>query len=112
MNAVVPDGGVPDGGGVMPNADGGVVVGLDGGATPEAGVTMGMLVAEPTSLNLGTSAKNVMSAAMKVTLRNLTNQTSGTMQYSFVGGDAARFAMVNSSCAGQIEPAGVCQLFI
>jgi hypothetical protein len=109
-DVVAPDAGVADGGVIVtPGVDGGVV-----NPMPDAGpvLMMGALTAEPTSLNLGMSAKGVMSAAKKVTIRNPSNQTSGTMSYSFVGGDATLFALENSSCAGQIEPGQICELFI
>ncbi|MDZ4694554.1 MAG: choice-of-anchor D domain-containing protein [Deltaproteobacteria bacterium] len=106
---VNPDGGVPDAGSVTPGPDGGVVPPL-----PDAGpiVSMGALVAEPTSLNLGSSAKGIMSVAKKVTIRNPSNQSSGSMSYSFVGGDASQFALENSNCPSQIGPGEICELFI
>lgn len=97
-----PDGGVPDGG--VPTSP----------PIPDAGpiVTMGSLVVNPTSLDLGSSAKGTMSVAKKITVTNTSKQTSGTMSFSFVSGDAALFAMENSTCPGQFDAGGSCDLFI
>jgi hypothetical protein len=98
-----PDGGVPDGGGM-------VMPGIDAGVVPDAMVAMGALVADPVSVDLGTSAWNVISAAKRVTIRNSGGQSSGALTFGFMGGAAAEFSIAAATCGAPLAAGATCTL--